>query len=479
MATVDWSRKTGDAPEGVRRQWRADRALRPPMRSPGRPEPSRVVQRQFWLLIATGITSAEAAVRVGVSVPVGMRWFRHAGGMPPICLVEPTGRYLSFEEREEIAILRARGKGVREIARAIGRDPGTISRELRRNAATRSGKQEYRAGVAQWKAQQAAKRPKSAKLVQNERLRQYVQERLAGSVRGPDGMIVDGPTPPAWKGLNKPHRADRRWSTAWSPQQISQRLKVDFPDDESMRISHEAIYQSLFIQGRGALQRELVACLRTGRALRRPRERSRNKAHGHVTADVVLAERPAQADDRAVPGHWEGDLIIGTGRSAIGTLVERSSRSTVLVHLPRQEGWGRKPYVKNGPPLGGYGAEAMNAALTASMTTMPEQLRKTITWDRGKELSGHATFALAAGTQVYFADPHSPWQRPTNENTNGLLRQYFPKGTDLSRWSAKDLEAVAYTLNNRPRKVLGWRTPAEVFDEQLRSLEQPGVATTG
>lgn len=164
MATVDWSRKTGDAPEGVRRQWRADRALRPPMRSPGRPEPSRVVQRQFWLLIATGITSAEAAVRVGVSVPVGSRWFRHAGGMPPICLVEPTGRYLSFEEREEIAILRARGKGVREIARAIGRDPGTISRELRRNAATRSGKQEYRAGVAQWKAQQAAKRPKSAKL---------------------------------------------------------------------------------------------------------------------------------------------------------------------------------------------------------------------------------------------------------------------------------------------------------------------------
>ena len=164
MATSDWSTKTSDVPEGLRRQWRADRALRPPMRSPGRPEPSRVVQRQFWLLIATGITSAEAAVRVGVSVPVGSRWFRHAGGMPPICLVEPTGRYLSFEEREEIAILRARGKGVREIARAIGRDPGTISRELRRNAATRSGKQEYRAGVAQWKAQQAAKRPKSAKL---------------------------------------------------------------------------------------------------------------------------------------------------------------------------------------------------------------------------------------------------------------------------------------------------------------------------
>ncbi|MEN3124184.1 IS30 family transposase [Janibacter sp. LM] len=399
--------------------------------------------------------------------------------MPPICLAEPTGRYLSFEEREEIAILRARGQGVRQIAHAIGRDPGTVSRELRRNAATRGGKLEYRAVVAQWKAQQAAKRPKTAKLGQNERLRQYVQERLAGDVRRPDGTPVEGPRLPAWKGLNKPHRADRRWSTAWSPEQISQRLKVDFPDDESMRISHEAIYQSLFIQGRGALQRELVACLRTGRALRRPRARTRNKAQGHVTADVVLSERPAEADDRAVPGHWEGDLIIGTGRSAIGTLVERSSRSTVLVHLPRQQGWGQKPYVKNGPALGGYGADAMNAALTRSMTTLPEQLRKTITWDRGKELSGHATFALATGTKVFFADPHSPWQRPTNENTNGLLRQYFPKGTDLSRWSAEDLEAVAYALNNRPRKVLGWKTPAEVFEEQLRSLQQHGVASTG
>jgi IS30 family transposase len=256
-------------------------------------------------------------------------------------------------------------------------------------------------------------------------------------------------------------------------------LKVEFPDDESMRISHEAIYQSLFIQGRGALKRELVTCLRTGRALREPRARSRSKAQGHVTADVVLSERPAEAEDRAVPGHWEGDLIIGTGRSAIGTLVERSSRSTLLVHLPRLEGWGEKPYVKNGPSLGGYGAIAMNAALTRSITTLPEQLRKTLTWDRGKELSSHALFALETGTRVFFADPHSPWQRPTNENTNGLLRQYFPKGTDLSRWSAEDLEAVAHTLNNRPRKILGWKTPAEIFEEQLRSLQQPGVASTG
>ncbi len=398
--------------------------------------------------------------------------------MPPISLAEPTGRYLTFEEREEIAILRAMNKGVREIARRIGRDPGTISRELRRNAATRSGTQVYRATVAQWKAQQAARRPKSAKLVDNDRLREYVQARLSGNVHRPDGTVVAGPQTPAWKGLNKPHRQDRRWATAWSPEQISHRLRVDFPDDESMRISHEAIYQSLFIQGRGALQRELVTCLRTGRALRSPRARSRNKAQGHVTADVVLSERPAEADDRAVPGHWEGDLIIGTGRSAIGTLVERSSRSTILVHLPRLEGWGEVSPVKNGPSLGGYGAVAMNAALSASMTKLPEQLRKTLTWDRGKELSGHALFALDTGTKVFFADPHSPWQRPTNENTNGLLRQYFPKGTDLSRWSAEELEAVALAVNNRPRKILGWKTPAEVFDEQLRSIQQPGVATT-
>ena len=206
---------------------------------------------------------------------------------------------------------------------------------------------------------------------------------------------------------------------------------------------------------------------------------SRSKPQGHVTADVVISQRPADADDRAVAGHWEGDLIIGIGRSAIGTVVERASRSTLLVHLPRLDGWGETPPVKNGPALGGYGAIAMNAALTASMTQLPEQLRKTLTWDRGKELSAHAQFALETGTKVFFADPHSPWQRPTNENTNGLLRQYFPKGTDLSRWTADDLEAIALALNNRPRKTLGWRTPAEVFEEQLRSNQQAGVATTG
>lgn len=208
----DQKQKVPEVPAGVRRQWAADRAMRPPMRSPGRPEPSRAVQRHFWRRIAAGVTTAEAAVAVGVSCPVGTRWFRHAGGMPLISLDEPTGRYLSFAEREAIALLRAQELGVREIARRIGRDAGTVSRELRRNAATRGGKPGYRALVAQWKAQQAAKRPKTVKLAGNERLREYVQERLAGSVRRPDGMIVTGPETPEWKGLNKPHRQDSRWA---------------------------------------------------------------------------------------------------------------------------------------------------------------------------------------------------------------------------------------------------------------------------
>jgi len=398
--------------------------------------------------------------------------------MRPLTLDEPTNRYLTFEEREEIAILNAQEMGVREIARTVGRHPSTISRELRRNAATRDGDRGYRAGVAQWKAQEAAKRPKVAKLVSNPRLRQYVEDRLAGVLRDEDGRVVSGPDTPAWKGLGKPHRADRKWFTAWSPEQISQRLKIDFPDDESMRISHEAIYQSLYIEARGALKRELVAALRTGRALRKPRARSKAKPQGHVTKEVMISQRPAEAEDRAVPGHWEGDLIIGTGRSAIGTVVERRSRSILLVHLPRDPMWNKVAPTKNGPALGGYGAEAMSTALQTSMTRLPLQLRRTLTWDRGKEMSDHADFTLDTGTKVYFADPHSPWQRPTNENSNGLLRQYFPKGTHLSRWKAHDLQAVALALNNRPRKVLGFRTPAEVLSEQIQSTQNSSVATT-
>ena len=264
----------------------------------------------------------------------------------------------------------------------------------------------------------------------------------------------------------------------WSPEQIANRLRVDFPDDASMRISHEAIYQALYVQGRGELKRELVACLRTGRALRVPRSRARQKAWAHVTPEVMISERPAEVEDRAVPGHWEGDLLIGLQRSAIGTLVERTTRFTMLVHLPREEGFGVIPRTKNGPALAGYGAVTMKNALSATMTTLPEQLRRSLTWDRGKELSQHAAFRIETSIPVYFADPQSPWQRGTNENTNGLLRQYFPKGTDLSRWTAEEVDAVAKTLNTRPRKTLGWKAPAEAFDELLRSVQQAGVATT-
>lgn len=388
-----------------------------------------------------------------------------------------SGRYLSFVEREEIAMLRVQGGGVRSIARQIGRSPSTVSRELRRNAATRGGKLEYRASVAQWKADLIAQRPKTAKLVANEQLRSYVQDRLSGEVRDPDGEVV-GPPGPEWKGRNKPHRGDRRWVRGWSPEQISNRLRVDFPDDESMRISHEAIYQALYVESRGALKRELVACLRTGRALRVPRARARQQAWAHVTSDVMISERPAEIEDRAVPGHWEGDLIIGLKRSAIGTLVERTTRFTMLIYLPREDGYGIMPRTKNGPALAGYGAVTMSKALADTMTTLPEQLRQSLTWDRGKELSQHAAFSVDTGIPVYFADPHSPWQRGTNENTNGLLRQYFPKGTDLSRWNSDELEAVANAINTRPRKVLGWRTPAETLHEHLRSLQQAGVAST-
>jgi transposase, IS30 family len=387
-----------------------------------------------------------------------------------------SGRYQAFAEREDIAIWHAQKLGVREIARRLRRSPSTISRELRRNASTRTWRLEYRASTAQWHAERRARRPKTAKLVAD-RLRDYVQDRLAGVIRAADGTRVLGPDAP-WKGRNKPRRQHRRWATSWSPEQIANRLPVDFPDDGSMRISHEAIYQALYVQSRGALKRELVACLRTGRALRVPRARVRKKPGGHVTAEVMISERPAEVEDRAVPGHWEGDLIIGLNRSAIGTVVERATRFTMLVHLPRMDGYGIEPRVKNGPALAGYGAVAMRDALTAGFASLPEQLRRSLTWDRGKELAQHAQLNIDTGLAVYFADPHSPWQRGTNENTNGLLRQYFPKGTDLSRLSSDEIEAVAAALNARPRKTLGWKTPAEAFDEALRSLQQPGVATT-
>ena len=447
--------------------------------SPGWPTVAwREDRVRFWAAIARGIKTEDACVKARVSGPVGFRWFRHAGGVNPRLILAVSGRYLSFAEREDIAVWHAQKFSAREIARRLGRDPSTISRELRRNASTRTNRLEYRASLAQWHAERRGRRPKVAKLVANEQLREYVQDRLSGVVHAVDGCAV-GPAGPRWKGRNKPHRGDRRWVTAWSPEQITSRLKVEFPDDEAMQISHEAIYQALYVEGRGALKRELVACLRTGRALRVPRARNRQKAWGHVTKEVLISERPAEVEDRAVPGHWEGDLIIGLERSAIGTLVERSTRFTMLIHLPREEGYRHRHTIKNGPALAGYGAITMKNALAATITTLPEQLRRSLTWDRGKELSSHFQFKVETGVPVFFADPHSPWQRGTNENTNGLLRQYFPKGTDLARWSNEEIQAVANALNGRPRKALGWKTPAEAFDEQLRSLQEAGGATIG
>ena len=389
-----------------------------------------------------------------------------------------SGRYLSLAEREEIALLLARGHGVCEIARRLGRAASTISREIRRNAATRSGNFDYRATTAQWHAERAARRPKVAKLAANEGLRRWVEDRLSGVVARPGCPSVIGPTVASWKGRRPGRRQNRRWSTAWSPEQIAGRLPIDFPDDDSMRISHEAIYQALFVQGRGALRRDLTACLHSGRALRVPRARVGQRGKGFVSPEIMISERPAEADDRAVPGHWEGELILGVGSSAIGTLVERTTRFTMLLYLPRMDGHDAKPRIKNGSALTGHGAEAVRDAITRTIATLPGKLRRSLTWDQGAEMAQHARLKIDAGVQVYFCDPQSPWQRGTNENTNGLLRQYFPKGTDLSVHSADTLAAVAATLNDRPRKTLAWRTPAEALDQCLARIKQYGVATT-
>ena len=460
---------------------RSDRALRSKLCSPGRPPVAqREHHRRFWLLIAGGLSSEDAAIGADVSAPVGARWFRKAGGMPPSTLAPSSqrlsGRYLSFVEREELAIQHAQGAGVRQIARNMGRSGSTISRELRRNAATRGGELDYRATTAQWHAERAARRPKPAKLAINLVLRTYVQDRLAGMVVAPSGAAVPGPTV-SWKGRRHGPRQDRRWASAWSPEQIAHRLRLDFPHDETMRISHEAIYQSLYVQGRGALRRELTACLRTGRALRVPRARCRGRGKSFIVPEIMISERPAEVADRAVPGHWEGDLILGLDSSAIGTLVERTTRFTMLLHLPRMAEHGVGARMKNGPALAGHGAEAVRDSIAGTITDMPEQLRRSLTWDQGTEMAQHTRLKIDTGLDVYFCDPHSPWQRGTNENTNGLLRQYFPKGTDLSAHSKDALQAVALALNTRPRKTLGWKTPAEAFDEHLR-LAQITVATT-
>jgi transposase, IS30 family len=387
------------------------------------------VLRRFWRLITVGSSTEGAAAAVGVSGATGRRWFVEAGGMSPVALAEPRGRYLSFSEREEIALDRAAGLGIREIARRLGRSPSTISREVARGCLARRPRGRYKATVAQARAEAQACRPKSAKLPQHPALRDWVADKLE--------------------------------RLQWSPEQISRRLWLEFSDDESMRISHEAIYQSLYVQGRGALRRELTVCLRTGRALRRPRRRADGRRE-RIKDKVMLSERPAEADDRAVPGHWEGDLIKGRdGNSSVGTLVERSTRWVMLLHLPD-----------------GASAEAVRDAIVARIGTLPVALRRSLTWDQGIELARHAEISITADLPVYFCDPHSPWQRGSNENTNGLLRQYLPKGSDLSVHSPADLDAIADRLNGRPRKTLGFKTPAEELAWLLSGAQQAGVATT-
>jgi IS30 family transposase len=330
-----------------------------------------------------------------------------------------SGRYLSLAEREEIALGLARKESYRVIGARIGRPASTVSREVARNgpAAWPNGPREYRAVLAQARAEEQARRPKTAKLAGNDELRGWVQGKL---------------------------------ELRWSPEQVSARLAAEFPDRPEMRVSHETICQSLYVQGRGALRRELAACLRTGRALRKPRRKG-GERRGKIAGMVNISERPAEAADRAVPGHWEGDLIVGAaGKSAIGTLVERTTRFTMLVPLPPR-----------------WDAAVMAEALTPVIAGLPGAVRRSLTWDQGREMAAHAQIAVAADCEIYFCDPHSPWQRGTNENTNGLLRQYFPKGTSLAGHTPEHLAAVADELNGRPRKTLGWKTPAEALAEVL------------
>jgi transposase, IS30 family len=377
----------------------------------GRPPVPRAVRARFWDGVRSGLSLRTAAAAAGVHRHQAEAWFREAGGVPANGPVAGKGRYLSLAEREEIAAGAAAGDGVRVIAARLGRAPSTVSREIARNS-TR-GRYRYRAVAAQARAEERARRPKPAKLAVNAELRAWVQEKLEED---------------------------------WSPEQASRRLALDFPGRPEMRVSHETIYQALYVQGRGALHRELAAHLRTGRALRKP-GRKEGERRGRIPGMVNISERPAEAAGRAVPGHWEGDLIEGrNGRSHIGTLVERTTRFTMLVPLPH-----------------GKTAPAVADALVPVIASLPGALRRSLTWDQGREMAEHARIAVAADCEVYFCDPHSPWQRGTNENTNGLLRQYFPKGTDLSAHSPQHLRDVAGKLNGRPRKTLGWKTPAEAL----------------
>lgn len=402
----------------------------------------RNVLREFWLAIRAGRLREEAATGLGYEPGTGSRWFGQAGGVVPAYVTaQSSGRFLSFAEREEIHAGVERGDSIRLIARSLGRAPSTVLRELRRNmwhqryrARCRHGRPitepwNYRPSDAQRRTELRARRPKTAKLARHLELRQLVQAKL---------------------------------SERLSPKQIAIELRQEFAGNPEMWVSHEAIYQSIYVQGRGALRRELAAHLRTGRALRKPRRKA-NDRRGRIPDMVHISQRPAEVEDRAIPGHWEGDLIMGkNGKSAIGTLVERSTRFVMLLHLPS-----------------GHSPAQVEEAVVAATQKLPGFIWKSLTWDQGQEMRNHLRIKVATGLQVYFCDPASPWQRGSNENTNGLLRQYFPKSTDLSQHTAEYLDSVAAQMNRRPRQTLGWLRPAQALGRLLSTTsESAGVATT-
>src|SRR5688572_341829 len=378
---------------------------------------SRADLAEIERLIFEGATFEKAAAAVGCSTRSIQRFLATTGGLKRRLKVRSPLR-LSLAEREELSRGLVAGDSLRMIAMRLRRAPSTISRDVARSG-SRSG---YRAWRADRNAVERGRRPKPAKLALNARLCREVER----------GLLKN-----------------------WSPQQIAARLVCDYPDDLDMRVSHETIYKTLFIQARGALRKELTACLRTGRAQRRPHMRTEQSGAGRIRNPILISDRPPEIEDRAVPGHWEGDLIIGKGgRSAIGVLVERASRYVVLLLLPH-----------------GRTAEDVRAALTRQVSKMPAELRRTLTWDQGKEMADHVRFSTDTKMVVYFCDPHSPWQRGTGENTNGLLRQYFPRTSDLSVHSAARLNAVARELNGRPRQTLGWMKPSEVFSRTVASID--------
>ena len=361
------------------------------------------LKAQGWSLVDIGREIGCSAPMVGLMVRDG----RFRQGVPDAW--SPRPGCLTILDREQILLGLGRGESMSAVARKLRRSPSTITREVGSNG----GRGSYSAWHAHQRARRCARRPKPAKLRRGPLLREV----------------------------------SRRLKELWSPQEIAQRLALDFPDNPEMRVSHETIYQSLFVQGRGELRRELARCLRSGRTARRTR--GRLEGRGRLPGMVMISERPPEAADRAVPGHWEGDLILGKGgRSAVGTLVERTSRLVLLLHLRE-----------------GRSASSVEAAMRTSIATLPEELCRTITWDQGAEMANHASFTVATGVPIYFCDPHAPWQRGSNENTNGLLRQYLPKGTDLSAYSAADLLRIQHSLNSRPRKTLGYLTPLEKLAE--------------